>query len=196
MIRAGFTFTNPLTSSQLTLIESDVETNGMGFFLEMRCVPNGGPDVVEHVHQNWSEHFAIVSGTAAYQLNGVRHTAQAGDSFVVAPGQRHIHPWNAGNTELVYRQRSTFAHSSPAAVQDTMGVFATLADLARAGKVDKRGLPKDPLQLAVTIKTLAQHNSYSTDAPVVVQKILAVTLGRVALMLGYRGVDLRFVSDN
>jgi mannose-6-phosphate isomerase-like protein (cupin superfamily) len=194
MIRAGFTFTNPLTNSQLTLIESDAETNGQSFYIEMHCVPKTGPDILEHLHKQWIEHFEILSGTAHYRLNGVQHTAQAGDSFVVASGQRHVHPWNAGDTELVYRQRSTFGRSNPAAVQDTMGVFATLADLARAGKVDQRGLPKDPFQLAVTIRALARHESYSTDAPVAVQKILAAILGRVGLLLGYRAIDRRFVE--
>ncbi|MFZ5823737.1 MAG: cupin domain-containing protein [Bacillota bacterium] len=193
MIRAGFVIENPLTRSRTTVVESDVETKGMGWLLEVICLPNAGPDIAEHVHLTWTETFEISKGIAHYKIGGVQKTIQAGESFTVLPGQLHVHPWNAGDSELVFRQRNEFGHSAPGAVQDVLGVFATIAGLARQGKVDKRGLPKNPLQLAVTIRTLSKHGGYDAAVPLGVQKLMAATLGRLAEWLGYRGVDPQYV---
>lgn len=193
MIRAGFTINNPLTQSRTVVLESDAETNGMSWLLEVHCAPNAGPDITEHLHSEWVERFEIISGSAYYSLDGKQHTAHAGASFVVAPGQRHIHPWNAGATPLVYRQRSEFGRANPAAVQEVLGVFATTAGLARQGKVDSSGRAKNPLQLAAALKTLNKHGGYDAGIPVPVQTFLSAILGRLAEALGYRGVDPRYM---
>ena len=112
----------------------------------------------------------------------------AGDKFVVAPGELHIHPWSAGQ-KLLYRQRSHFGAPDPTAVTDVIGVFATVAQLARAGKVDAAGMPKHPLQLAATMRTLTKHGGYDAKLPVAAQNVLSATLGRVAEAFGFRGVD-------
>jgi hypothetical protein len=196
MIRAGFTIISPLTHSQTTVLQSDAETKGMGWLLEVHCVPTAGPDITEHFHTTWTERFTILQGTAYYRLDGVQHTAVAGDVFVAHPGQRHIHPWNAGDTELVYQQQDDFGRSTPDAVQDVIGVFATVAGLARDGKVDAQGRPKNPLQLAATLTILNKHGGYDASVPIAVQKVLVATLGRLATALGYRGVYPRFVADS
>ncbi len=69
-----------------------------------------------------------------------------------------------------------------------LGAVATLAGLAQAGKVDKRGAPTNPLQLAATLQILVKHGIYDSSLPIAVQNLAAATLGRLALALGYRGV--------
>lgn len=194
MIRAGFVIENPLTQSRTVVIESDAETGGRGWLLETTCVPKAGPDIAEHLHLTWTETFEIIKGTAHYKLDGVQRTAQTGESFVVKPRQLHVHPWNAGEGELVYRQRDDFGRSTPEAVQEVLGAFATVAALARQGKVDRRGLPKNPLQMAATLRTLTRHGGYDAALPVPVQDFIAATLGRLAEALGYRGVDPEHVG--
>jgi hypothetical protein len=76
-----------------------------------------------------------------------------------------------------------------------LGVFATIAGLAREGKVDKRGLPRNPLQLAVTMRTLGRHGGYDTSIPVGVQRLVAGTLGRLAEWLGYQGANPQYISS-
>jgi quercetin dioxygenase-like cupin family protein len=188
MIRAGFTFENPLTQSGWVVIESDAETNGMGWTLEIRCAPKARPDILEHLHLTWTETFEIISGVAHYKLDGLQKTANAGETIVMPPRQPHIHPWNAGDTELVYRQVTKFERPNPQAVQDVIGVFATLFGLARERKVSKSGLPKNPLQFAATARTLARYDGYDPRFPIPMQKVLAATLGRLAEALGYKGV--------
>ncbi len=195
MIHAGFVIENPITQSRTKVIESDVETKGMGWVLEVTCVPKAGPDIVDHIHLDWTETFEILRGTARYKLGGVQKTASAGDTFTVLPGQTHVHPWNAGDSEMVYRQSNTFARRSPEAVQEVLGVFATVAGLAREGKVNSRGLAKNPLQLAATMRTLVKHGGYDASLPVGVQRLLAGTLGRLAEWLGYKGVDPHYARS-
>ena len=192
MIRAGFTIDSPLTKSHLIVIESDVETKGMGWLLEIHCVPNAPSDVPEHLHQSWTETFEIVSGSAHYSLDGIQKIVKAGEKFVVMPGHRHIHPWNAGDTEMVYRQRDNFEQPSSGAVQDVLGVFATRADLAREGKVDSQGRPKNPLQLAVTMRTLNKYGGYDARVSIFMQNIIGGSLGRFAELLGYKAVDSQY----
>jgi len=192
MICAGFTIDSPLTKSHLIVIESDVETKGMGWLLEIHCVPNATSDVPEHLHATWTETFEIVSGSAHYSLDGIQKTIRAGEKFVVLPGHRHIHPWNAGDTEMVYRQRDNFEQASPGAVQDVLGVFATRADLARGGKVDSQGRPKNPLQLAVTMRMLNKYGGYDARVPILVQNLIGGTIGRFAGLLGYNAVDSKY----
>lgn len=194
MIRPGFTITSPLTGSRTIVVESDAETGGRSWLLEVRCPPGAAPDLLEHRHIGWTEQFEIISGVAHFSVGRVRGTARAGESFQVLPDQRHLHPWNAGDAELVYRQRSDFGRVSPMTVQDVLGVFATVAGLARANKVDRRGLPRNPLQLAAMLKTLTRHGSYDAAIPKPAQDFVAATLGWLAVRLGYRGVDERYIQ--
>jgi hypothetical protein len=195
MIRAGFTIENPMTKSRTIVLESDAETNGMGWLLEVHCVPQTRSDVPEHLHLTWTENFEIISGSAHYKLNGIQKRAAAGEKFVVLPGELHIHPWNAGDSEMVYRQTNRFEQASPQAVQDVLGVFATRAGLARQGKVDRNGRPKNPLQLGITLRTLNKHGGYDARMPIALQNFLGATLGGLAKVLGYKAVYPQYVCE-
>lgn len=183
-----------MTKSRTVVIKSDVETNGAGWVFEFHCVPKAQSDVPEHLHLTWTENFEIVLGSAYYKLSGIQKTAKAGDKFVVLPGQIHIHPWNAGDTELVFRQSDTFEQPSSEAVQDILGVFATRAGLAREGKVDKNGHPQSLMQLAVTLRTLNKYGGYNACMPILVQNFLGPTLGWLAERLGYKEVYPQYVN--
>jgi hypothetical protein len=74
-------------------------------------------------------------------------------------------------------------------------VFATIAGLAREGKVNLRGELKNPLQLAATLKTLNKYGGYDAKLPRRVQDTLAATLGSLAEVLGYRAVYPQFVGE-
>ena len=111
------------------------------------------------------------------------------------PGQPHIHPWNAGDTEMVYHQINKFEQRSPQAVQDVIGVFVTIFGLTGEGKVDKRGLPKNPLQFAATLRTLVKCDGYDANVSIPAQKIVAATLGRLAEAMGYKAVHPQYVTE-
>lgn len=189
VVRAGDEVRNPSTGSRLTVLETESETAGMGFALGVTCPAGAGPDAPEHFHLDWTERFTILAGTARYRLDGGERTAQAGETIVFPPARRHVHPWNGGDTELVYRQETRFPAPRPQAVQDTLGVFGTLYRMAARGETNAKGLPRNPLQLAVTLKSLVRHGGFDAAIPVQVQKLVAATLGTLAERLGYRAVD-------
>ena len=195
MIRAGFTYEDPITHTRTMVLPTEAETTGTGWLLEYHIPPQAGPIVPEHVHLTWTETFEIISGSASYKLNGVQGSAEAGDTIVMPPRQYHIHPWNAGETELVVRQLDTFAQPSPRALHDVVGVFATLAGLAGEGKVNNQGLPKNPLQLFAMLKILNKYDGYDAKLPIRAQKLLTTTLGSLAEALGYRATYPRFVGN-
>jgi hypothetical protein len=194
MIRAGFTFENPMTTARTTVIESDAETKGMGWLLEIHRHSMAPSDIPEHLHLTWTENFEIFSGSAHYSVNGVQKTITAGEKFVVLPGQLHIHPWNADDKELVYRQKNVFAQPSPDAVQEVLGVLATRAGLAREGKVDAFGRIKNPMQLAITLRVLNRHGGYDARLPIAAQNLIGGTLGRLAGVLGYSAIYPQYVG--
>lgn len=186
MIDVGYTTQDPLTQTRFEFIEVGREANGNDFVMECRCPSGGGPFVIEHVHLTWDEEFEIVSGAAAYKLDGQVGTATAGDTLLFPKGQKHIHPWNDGPDELVYRQTARFDHPDPGAVTDVFGAFTTLFALAGEGKTNAEGLPRNPLQFAATLRTFVKHEGFDASVPIPVQRVMAATLGRLAEAMGYR----------
>ena len=194
MIRAGFTFEHPTTKTRTVVLESDAETNGMGWLLEVTRYARLGSDLGEHLHLTWTETFEIIKGTAKYKLDGNEKIANAGESFVVEPGHFHVHPWNATDDELIYRQRDSFAEPSPAAVQDILGIFATFTGMIRDGVLPKSRLAK-LLQQAVTVKTAIKHGNYVAGPSMTMQNVLASTLGSLGELLGYKAVHAKYVGE-
>ena len=193
MIRAGFTFEHPSTKTRTVVLESDVETNGMGWLLEVTRYSKLGSDLGEHLHQTWTETFEIIKGTAKYKLDGNERIVQAGESFVVEPGRFHVHPWNATDEELVYRQRDRFAQPSPAAVQDILGIFATRTGMGRDG-IRLKGFAKLLFQSA-TIRTAIKHGNYVVSPSMAMQNLIGSTLGLLGELLGYRAVNPKYVGE-
>lgn len=194
MVRVGFETTDPFTQTRSIVIEGAEETDGRGWVIEVHCPEGAGPAILEHVHRTWSETFAILQGSATCRLGGVKRALAEGETILMPPGVPHVHPWNTGAGVMVYRQTNDFHESNPDAVHDVLGAFATINGLAREGKVGKNGLPKNPLQLAATLRTLTKHGGFDAKAPIALQRALSATLGRLAEAVGYRGVYPRYLD--
>jgi mannose-6-phosphate isomerase-like protein (cupin superfamily) len=194
MIRAGFETTDPITQTRSVVVEGAEEMDGRGWVIEVHCPEGAAPAILPHVHLTWSETFEVLEGTAAYRLGPEEGTLAKGESVVMPAGVPHVHPWNAGPGRMVYRQTNDFGGRSPSAVDDVLGVFATINGLAREGKVGKRGLPRNPLQFAATLRTLVKHEGFDAGVPIAAQRVLSATLGRIAEGLGYRGVYPRYLD--
>lgn len=194
MIRPGFETTDPRTGTRSVVIEGTAETEGKGWVIEVHCPEGAAPAILEHVHLSWTETFEIVEGTASYTIGGETRSAREGETIVMEPGLPHVHPWNAGAGTMVYRQTNQFATRSPSAVDDVLGVFATINGLGREGKLNAKGLPKHPLQFAATLRTLVKHEGFDAAVPIPVQRLMSATLGRLAEAAGYRAVYPRFVT--
>jgi quercetin dioxygenase-like cupin family protein len=192
MIRAGFETTDPRTQTRTVLVKGAEETGGRGWVLEVHC-PEGAPAASPaHFHETWVETFEILEGTAAYLLGGEQRTLRKGENVLMPAGVRHVHPWNTGAGEMVYRQTNDGA-TTPDAVTEVLGALATLNGLAREGRVGKNGLPKNPLQFVATGLIYTRHGVYDAAVPAAIQKGLAATLGPLAEALGYRGIYDRYL---
>ena len=194
MIGPGFETTDPITKTRLVVVKGAREMDGRGWVLEFHCPPGAGPAVLPHVHSTWTETFEILEGSAICRLGKDERRLDTGESIVMPPRVTHVHPWNAGSGVLVYRQTNDFGATTPDAVHDVLGVFATLHGLIREGRVGKRGLPKNPLQFAASARMLNKHGGFDAAVPIPVQLGLSATLGRLAEALGYRGVYERYLN--
>jgi hypothetical protein len=196
MIQPGFVIENPYAQTRILLLPSADERAGTGWLLEIRRPPNSGPDNTEHFHRTWTETFEVVAGTAHYRLNGLQGMLRTGDRVVMPPRQPHIHPWNAGVDELVYRQHTTFLPPDPHAMQEVIGGLATIARIGGQGGLSGHGQPKNLLQRAVTLKLALKYGRYDARAPRWLQTALAATLGVLAEALGYEAIDARPERDS
>ena len=192
MINAGFETTDPITQTRTVVIQGARETSGRGWVLEVHS-PQGAPAFLAHVHRTWTETFEILQGSAICRVGAAEHRLAAGESIVMPPKAPHVHPWNAGTGVMVYRQTNDFGASTPDAVDDVLGAFATIHGLAREGRVGKRGLPRNLLQFAATGRAYTKHGSFDAAMPIPLQLGLSATLGRLAEALGYRAVYDRYL---
>ena len=88
---------NPKTGEQ---VEFEVQTPER---LVMRSTwTRPGHRAIEHVHPQMEERFEILEGTAAFSIQGVERTAEAGGVVVVSPGSTHL-AWNPTNRAVRLR---------------------------------------------------------------------------------------------
>ncbi len=193
-LKPGFSTVDPRTGTRMRLVEGNDEQDGMGWVLEVECPAGVASSIKAHLHTSWTETFEILHGSARFVLDGREGAIEKGESIVVPPGHTHVHPWNAGDGMMQYRQTNRFDRRDLDAVDDVLGTFATINGLAREGKVRGDGLPRNPLQFAATIRTLVKHEGFDATVPVWLQRVLAATLGRLAEALGYRAVDPKFIA--
>jgi quercetin dioxygenase-like cupin family protein len=192
MISAGFETTDPITQTRTVVIQGAREMSGRGWVLEVHN-PQGAAAFLAHVHRTWTETFEILQGSAICRVGAAEHRLATGERIVMAPDVPHVHPWNAGTGVMVYRQTNDFGASTPDAVNDMIGAFATLHGLAREGRVGKKGLPKNLFQLAATGRAYAKLGTFDAAMPIAFQLGVSATLGRLAEALGYRAVYDRYL---
>ncbi len=158
-----------------------------GFYQEIKKVENGwaychmemqafaaGPP--EHIHENFDEMFRVEKGTATMLVNGQKKILKAGESLLIPQGTPHK-PFNETN-EVVVLADPTGQHAAMPA-----GFAYGLALLYPA--MDKIGDVKSP---KVLLQLAAQGNDFDTwssDVPIPVQKVLRWLLGPTARLLGY-----------
>ena len=193
MISPGFETTDPVTQTPTVVLQGARETSGRGWVIEVHCPEGAAPAFLAHVHRTWTETFEILQGAATCRLGASEVRLAAGESIVMPPNVPHVHPWNTGSGVMVYRQTNDFGASTPDAVYDVLGAFATINGLAREGRVGKRGMPKNLFQLAATGRAMTKHGAFDVAMPISLQVGLSATLGRLAEVLGYRAVYDRYL---
>ena len=122
---------------------------------------------IPHVHPIQTERFEVVDGRMRFRVGLRTALAGPGDVVEVAPGVVHGFA-NAGDARRALR-----VEVRPALAMEEM--LAEVVAMARAGRMTRRGLPRNPLELAV----LARNYDREAHAPLLgvgVQRLLLAPL--------------------
>ena len=163
MITSGQTLENPVTGERFTFTHTAASTDGELLAFDFALRP-GGAVPMPHVHPIQTERFEVVDGHMRFRVGLRTRIARPGDVVEVAPGVAHSFA-NAGPDEARLR-----VEVRPALAMEEM--FAEVVELAQAGRMTHRGLPRSPLDLAV----LARKYDQEAHAP-----LLGFRLQRVLL---------------
>lgn len=169
MPKAGDGIENPITTDRIVFRKTREDTKG-----ELLQFDNyhqvGGIGPLPHLHPLQEETFDVVKGIFGITRNGQEQLLTAGEKAVVPKGT--IHSWrNAGVDEL-----HIITEFRPALHFEE--IIETVAALARAGKMDKRGNP-DILQMAATLSYYPGEIYLAGNPPIFLQKLLARILGPI-----------------
>ena len=139
MITPGTTLENPITGERFTFTETAATTDGalLAFDFTLR---EGGKVPIPHVHPTQTERFGVVAGTVRFRLGRRTLIASPGDVVEVPPGVLHAFA-NAGQGEAAMR-----IEVRPALAMEDM--FAEVIAMARAGRMNRHGLPRNVFELA------------------------------------------------
>ena len=143
-IRPGQTLENPVTGERFTFIETAASSGGERLAFELALRP-GGAVPLAHVHPIQTETFTVTHGRMRFRLGREHVVAEAGDVVEVPPGVVHDFA-NAGDEEARVRVDVT-----PALQMEEM--FAEVVEMAEAGRMGRRGMPRNLLDLALLART-------------------------------------------
>ncbi len=170
MITPGQTLENPVTGERFTFTHTAASTGGELLAFDFTLRP-GGAVPIPHVHPIQTERFEVVDGLMRFRVGLRTRIARPGDVVEVPPGVAHSFA-NAGPDEARLR-----VEVRPALAMEDM--FAEVVEMAQAGRMTRRGLPRSPLELAV----LARKYDQEAHAPLLgfrLQRVLLAPLVFVA----------------
>ncbi len=176
MAKSGDELVNPVTGLRTVFRKTAQETSGELLQVDWIGEPGWttGPD---HVHPRQEERFEVLSGKLGLRVEGVERVHGTGGVIVAPAGAPHA-AWNAGDDDEVH----VLVDFRPALRTET--AIEALAGLARDGKTNRAGAPKNPLRLALILREFEEI--YFVRPPLAVQKVILGALARVARLLGYR----------
>jgi len=172
MITPGQTLENPVTGERFTFTHTAATTDGELLAFDFALRP-GGAVPIPHVHPIQTERFEVVEGQMRFKVGRKTVIAGPGDVVEVEPGVRHSFA-NAGDEEARLR-----VEVRPAMAMEDM--FAEVIAMAQAGRMNRRGMPRNLFDLAA----LARAYDQEAHAPLMsarVQRLLLWPLVRLGRM--------------
>jgi quercetin dioxygenase-like cupin family protein len=158
MILPGDSLSNPVTGERFTFLHTAASTNGELLAFDFALRP-GGKVPIPHVHPIQTERFEVISGCVRFRLGWQTFVAGPGEVVEAPPGVAHGFG-NAGRGEARMR-----VEVRPALAMEDM--FAEVVALAEAGRMTRRGLPRNPLTLA----SLARRYDQEAHAPLLTVRV-------------------------
>ena len=161
-IQPGQTLANPVTGERFTFTHTAASTGGELLAFDFALRP-GGAVPMPHVHPIQTERFEVLGGQMRFRVGRRTVIAEPGDVIEVAPGVMHSFA-NAGDDEARLR-----IEVRPALDMEEM--FAEVISMAEAGRMGRRGMPRNLFDLAA----LARRYDQVAHAPLLsvgVQRLL------------------------
>jgi hypothetical protein len=135
----------------------------------------GGAVPIAHVHPVQTERFEVTAGTMRFRVGLRTVVAGPGDVVEVPPGVAHAFA-NDGEEDA-----HVLVEVRPALAMEEM--FADVVALADAGRMTRRGMPRNLLDLAV----LARRYDAEAHAPVIGRRLQRVLLAPLLGLARLRG---------
>jgi quercetin dioxygenase-like cupin family protein len=176
MITPGQTLENPVTGERFTFTHTAASTDGELLAFDFALRP-GGSVPVPHVHPSQTERFEVTAGTMRFRVGLRTVIAEAGDVVEVEPGVMHSFA-NRGEGEARLR-----VEVRPALAMEEM--FADVVEMAQAGRMTRRGLPRNLLDLAL----LARTYDAEAHAPLLGVRLQRLLLAPLVWLARLRGAD-------
>ena len=176
MVKAGDEMVNEVTGLRTVFRKTAEDTGGQ--LLQVDWIGNPGWTAgPKHVHRKQLERFTVLSGTLGVHVDGAEGVYGPGE-VAEAPADSVHTAWNAGDEEV-----HALVEFEPALRAEVP--LETLAGLARDGKVNGAGVPKDPFRLALLLHDY-EDELYLASPPLFVQRAVFGPLALLGRLLGYQ----------
>jgi uncharacterized cupin superfamily protein len=174
MASVGDVLRNPVTGEQFTVLAVPATDDDWG--RAEILLPPGSLGPPRHVHDRTVERVSVVEGVLTVSLcsRSNRHDLHEGETLTLPAGVPHRF-WNDGSTPV-----RVIGEARPGA--QLGAVLERICQLAKEGKVTRRGAPKDPLQVALLFE---ESEMYLTGIPRAIQRPLQTWLAKLARQRGY-----------
>jgi quercetin dioxygenase-like cupin family protein len=180
-IRPGQTVENPVTGERFTFTHTAASTGGELLAFDFALRP-GGAVPIPHVHPIQTERFEVTSGTVRFRVGLRTIVATARDVVEVRPGVMHAFA-NHGEEEARMR-----VEVRPALAMEDM--FADVVAMAQAGRMTRRGMPRNLLDLALLARTYDREAHAPVLGLPLQRLLLAPLVGLAKLRGGARAASL------
>ncbi len=171
MSDVGRVIESPILKDRITFLKTTEETQGEYLLFQVELSPGGG--VLMHYHTTFTERFEVSEGELTVDLGGKRLRLEAGQSAVASPYAVHRFSNESAG-------RVTFLAEVRPARQFEKNLRITYG-LARDGKTNEKGIPKNLLHLAVSFQLA---DTYLPGFPAWMQRIPFAPLAIIARLAG------------
>jgi quercetin dioxygenase-like cupin family protein len=167
------TLENPVTGERFTFTDTAASTGGELLAFELGLRP-GGAAPIPHVHPIQTERFEVLEGRMTFRLGLRKIQAAPGDVVEVPPGVAHSFA-NPGADEA-----RVHVEVRPALAMEEM--FGEVVAMAQAGRMNRRGMPRNLLDLAV----LARKYDQEAHAPLMGVRLQRLLLAPLVFLARHR----------
>jgi quercetin dioxygenase-like cupin family protein len=169
------TIENPAIGDRVTFLETAAATNGAYLRLQVELAAGGGNAL--HYHLDFTERFEVVDGRLNLDVNG--------EHLVLQPGQSALAPIGVPHRFYAMADEPVTFVAEVRPAQQFERALRISYGLASDGRVNRKGRPVNPLELAIVFKYVG---TYLPGVPLWLQK---GTMGILAWLAERVGVEKR-----